>query len=124
MSHYMIQVAYTSESWKTQVQTQADVIDRISPLVTQCRGSIECIYYAFGDTDLVGIIDFPHPEDAAAFSLAASAGGAIKTLSTTPLLTVAQGKTAMKKANAASKAYTPALPVSLVEQRAKAKTSK
>jgi uncharacterized protein with GYD domain len=117
MGHYLIEVAYTSESWKTQVATQADVLDRISPLVAQCKGKIECIYYAFGDRDLVGVMDFPTPEDAAAFSLCASAGGSLSMCRTTPLLTVAQGKTAMKKAAVAGKAYTPATSVSLVEQK-------
>jgi uncharacterized protein with GYD domain len=117
MAHYLIEVSYTSESWSAQVATQADVIDRISPLVTECKGSIECLYYAFGDRDLVGVMDFPHPEDAAAFSLAASSGGSLASIRTTPLLTVAQGKTAMKKASSARKVYAPALAVSVVEQK-------
>jgi len=121
MGHYMIEVSYTSDSWKAQVATQADVIDRISPLVAQCKGTIESIYYAFGDRDLVGVMTFPHAEDAAAFSLAVTAGGAVKSIRTTPLMTVAQGKTAMKKASSAAKTYTPAL-VSLLDERPKAKT--
>jgi uncharacterized protein with GYD domain len=117
MGHYLIEVSYTAESWKSQVATQADVIDRISPLVAECKGSIECLYYAFGDRDLVGVLDFPTPEDAAAFALAVTAAGALTSYVTTPLLTVAQGKAAMKKASAAGKRYQPAVGVSLVEQK-------
>ncbi|MDX6287326.1 MAG: hypothetical protein QOG53_2811 [Frankiales bacterium] len=117
MGHYMIELSYTAESWKTQVATQADVIDRISPLVAQCKGTIECMYYTFGDRDLIGIMTFPSAEDAAAFGLAATSGGSMTSYRTTPLLTVAQGKTAMKKASAAGKVYAPPVSVSVVEQK-------
>src|SRR2546421_5761753 len=86
MGHYLIELSYSPQSWKTQVATQADVIDRITPLVAQCKGTIECLYYAFGDRDLVGIMTFPTPEDAAAFGLVAVAGGSMTSYRTTPLL--------------------------------------
>lgn len=105
MSRFLFEVSYTSESWATQVHTHANVIDRISPLVNRLGGTIDCVYYTFGDRDLVAIADFPSPEDAAAFSLAATAGGAVASIRTTPLLTVEQGIVAMTKAEAASGAY-------------------
>ena len=105
MSRYLFEVSYTSESWAAQVDTHANVLDRISPLVKKLGGSIDSIYYAFGDRDLVALADFKTPEDAAAFSLAAAAGGAVKSIKTTPLLTVDQGIAAMKKADAVSSTY-------------------
>ena len=105
MSRFLIEVSYTKESWATQVHTHANVIDRISPLVTKLSGSIDSVYYTFGDRDLVALVDFPTQEDAAAFSLAASAGGAVASIRTTPLLTVEQGITAMKKADAVAASY-------------------
>jgi len=108
MSRFMFEVSYTSDSWAAQVHTHANVIDRITPLVAKLGGTIDSVYYTFGDRDLVGLIDFPTQEDAAAFSLAASAGGAVASIRTTPLLTVEQGITAMTKAEAASAVYTPA----------------
>lgn len=107
MSRYLFEVSYTSESWATQVRAHANVIDRITPLVQQLKGTIDSVYYAYGDRDLVALIDFPTAEDAAAFSLAASSGGAISSIRTTPLLTVDQGIAAMTKANAAMSAYQP-----------------
>ena len=56
----------------------------------------------FGEYDTIAICEFPDDVSAAAFSLAASAGGACKTFRTTPLLTVADGVEAMKKAGGAS----------------------
>lgn len=48
-------------------------------------GSIDCFYYAFGDTDVLGIGDFPDDASAAAFSLMAASSGRV-TVTTTPLM--------------------------------------
>ncbi len=47
------------------------------------------MYYAFGEYDLVAVLEFPDLEfpdnvSASAFSLAAAAGGAVKAIKTTP----------------------------------------
>ena len=116
MGHYMIEVGYTSESWNSQIQSQANVVDRISPALKACGAKLECIYYAFGDVDLVGIIDFKTPEDAAAFALAVGSGGALRLFRTTPLLSIEQGMHSMKKASKVREAYSPPLTVSVIEQ--------
>ena len=103
MARYMFQVAYTNESWATQVRIQADVVERVEPLIAACNGTLEALYYTFGDSDVVG--DFKTAEDAAAFSMAVTAGGAVKSFRTTPLMTVEQGKKAMKKAAGAAATY-------------------
>ena len=120
MAHYLIEVGYTAEAWSAQVEAQANVVDRISPALKACGGRIESIYYAFGDADLVGIMDFKTPEDAAAFALAVTASGALRSYKTTPLLTVEQGIASMKRAAQARKSYTPPLTVSLVGEKTKA----
>lgn len=107
MAQYLVEVAYTPESWAHQVRQQGNVLDRIQPMVEACGGRIDSLFYAFGDYDLVGLADFPSPEEAAAFSLAATAGGAVRTFRTTPLLTVEQGLTAMRRADEASRRYQP-----------------
>ena len=105
MARFLFEVSYTAESWNTQVHAHANVIDRITPIVQKLGGSIDSVYYTFGDRDLVALVDFPTTEDAAAFSLAVAAGGAVKSFKTTPLLTVDQGITAMKKADAVASTY-------------------
>jgi len=118
MAPYLIEVGYTAQAWNTQIDTEANVIDRITPPLKACGAKIECIYYAFGERDLVGVIDFKTPEDAAAFALAVGSGGALTMYRTTPLLTVEQGIKSMHKAKDLRKAYAPPTTVSLVEQRA------
>ncbi|MCW2601569.1 MAG: hypothetical protein JWM02_3398 [Frankiales bacterium] len=105
MSRYLFEVSYTGESWANQVHAHANVVDRISPLAQKLGGRIDSVYYTFGDRDLVALIDFQSAEDAAAFSLAATAGGAVKSIKTTPLLTVDQGIAAMAKADSAASVY-------------------
>jgi uncharacterized protein with GYD domain len=112
MAQFLFQVAYTSESWATQVRQHANVLERIQPLIEGCRGSVTGCFYAFGDYDLVLLADFPGDEEAAAFSLAATAGGSLKAIKTTPLLSVDQGITAMKRAEEVGRNYHPPVPSS------------
>jgi uncharacterized protein with GYD domain len=122
MAHYLIEVGYTPQAWSSQIDSQANVVDRITPAVNAASGKIECLYYAFGDSDLVGIIDFPTPEDAAAFALAVTSSGALRSYKTTPLLTVAQGMESMKRAAVTRSQYTPPLTVNIAEQKSAATT--
>lgn len=121
MSHYLIEVGYTPESWSNQIDSKANVVERITPAVKACKGKIESIYYAFGDADLIGIMDFPTPEDAAAFALVVTSSGALRSYKTTPLLTVEQGATILRRADDARAKYTPPLTISLVEKKAKSR---
>jgi uncharacterized protein with GYD domain len=52
-------------------------------------GKLECFYYAFGDTDVISIVDLPDDEAAAAVALIANASGGA-TVKTTVLLTPEQ----------------------------------
>jgi len=121
MAHYLIEVGYTPQAWSSQIDNQPNVIDRITPAVKAAKGKIESIYYAFGDADLVGIMDFPTAEDAAGFALAVTSSGALRSFKTTPLLTVEQGIASLKRAASIRTKYTPPLTVDLNE-RSTAKT--
>jgi uncharacterized protein with GYD domain len=113
MARYLFQVSYTTDSWATQVRVKGDVVERVEPLISACHGTLEALYYAFGDCDVVALGDFPSPEDAAAFSIAVSAGGAVKSIKTTALMTVEQGMAAMKRAADAAGVYHPPTSITL-----------
>ena len=123
MAHYLIEVGYTADAWSSQIDNQPNVVDRITPAVRAANGKIECLYYAFGKSDLVGIIDFATAEDAAAFALVVTSSGALRSYRTTPLLTVAQGMESMKRAAKLRETYTPPLTVNLVEAQQTTKKS-
>src|SRR5260370_873839 len=98
MPLYLLQVAYTSEAWASLIKKPQSRIDAVRPAVEKLGGKIETGWLGFGDYDLVSIVQMPDNVSAAAFSLAASAGGAVKAIKTTPLLSLEEGVEAMKKA--------------------------
>ncbi len=102
MARYMYQVSYTAESWAAQVKKPEDRIEALKPAVRRLGGRIESAYYTFGDYDIILIANMPDNGSAAAMSIAASAGGALKSIRTTPLMTIREGMAAMRKAKKAS----------------------
>ena len=98
MARYLIEVAYTAEAWAAQVSSPQNRIEAIRPVIERLGGRIESAYYAFGEYDVVGIMEMPDNVSAAALSLAASAGGAVKAIKTIPLMTIEEGIEAMRKA--------------------------
>ena len=95
---YLLQVAYTPEAWANLVKHPHDRLDAVRPAVEKLGGKILQGWFAFGDYDLVAILEMPGNTEAAAFSLAASAGGAVRSIKTTTLLSTAEGMEALKKA--------------------------
>jgi uncharacterized protein with GYD domain len=98
MAHYLIEAAYTSEAWKSLVKKPEDRQRAIRPVVEKLGGKLVNSWYAFGDHDVVLIVQMPDNESAVAFSLAAMAGGGLRAIKTTPLLELAEGVEAMKRA--------------------------
>ena len=113
MSLFMSQVAYSEEGWKALVSNPQNRMEAIRPVVEKLGGTILNAYFAFGDYDLVFISQFPDNASVAALAIAAAAGGAVKAIKTTPLLDVAEGVEAMRKAAASGyRAPTAAKPAS------------
>jgi uncharacterized protein with GYD domain len=96
--HYLLQVAYTPEAWASLLKNPQDRTQVLKPVLEKLGGSFNTAYFAFGEYDIVAIMEMPANIDAAAFAMAAAAGGAIKAIKTTPLMTVEEGISAMKKA--------------------------
>ncbi len=102
MARYLFQLAYTPEAWAAQLQNPQNRIEAVTPTVKRLGGRIENSYFAFGDYDLVTILQVPDNVTAASLSLAFSAGGAIKAIKTTPLMTIEEGMEAMRRAGGTS----------------------
>jgi uncharacterized protein with GYD domain len=105
MAHYLLQVAYTSEAWANMVKNPQDRIEAVSKAVQNLGGSVVGGWLSFGEYDTVAILEMPDHTSAAAFAIAAAAGGACKSVRTTPLLSPAEGTEAATKA--AKSGYTP-----------------
>jgi len=105
MAHYLMEVGYTPEAWKVLLKKSEDRTKAIRPVIEKLGGKLEGAWFAFGEYDLILIAEFADNVGAAAFSLAAAAGGAVRSIKTTPLLEINEGVGAMKLA--AQSGYRP-----------------
>ncbi len=105
MAYYLVQTAYTPESWEKMVKNPQDRVELVRPAIEGFGGRIEAGYIAFGEYDFATIVEFPDNVSAAAFSISVSSKGGLKAFKTTPLMTMAEAQEAMKKAGAST--YAP-----------------
>ncbi|NIO69510.1 MAG: GYD domain-containing protein, partial [Anaerolineae bacterium] len=68
-----------------------DRAEALRPAIEALGGKLVSFYMSFGEYDAVVIADMPDNISAAAVSIAAAAGGAVKAIKTTPLMTVREG---------------------------------
>ncbi len=107
MPRYLIQLAYTPEAWAAQLRDPQNRVEVVRPALERVGGRIEAAYFAFGEYDVVLIIEAPDNATAAGFVLAVAAGGAMKASKTTPLLTVEEGLEAMRRGGEVAQLYRP-----------------
>jgi len=98
MPLFLSQVAYNETGWQALVSNPQNRVEAIRPVVDSLGGRIVNAYFAFGDFDFVLISEFPNNVSAAALAIAAAAGGAVKSIKTTPLLEATEGLEAVRKA--------------------------
>jgi uncharacterized protein with GYD domain len=107
MPQYLVQFSYTPEAWAAQLKNPTNRVDAARPLLERLGARFETVYYAFGEDDIVFIMEAPDNQTAAAVALALTAGGAIKAFKTTPLMAIEEGIGAIRKAGEAASAYRP-----------------
>ena len=105
MPQYLSQVSYTQQAWQALVQNPQDRIEAVRPAIEKLGGRVINAWFAFGDYDIVAILEMPNNVAAAAIAIAFAAGGACKGVKTTPLLSTAEAIEAAKKA--ATSGYRP-----------------
>jgi uncharacterized protein with GYD domain len=98
MPHFLTQAAYTDQAWQALVANPQNRLDAIRPVIEKLGGRVVNAYFAFGDYDFVLITELPDNVSAAALAIAASAGGACKSVKTTPLMEATEGLEAIRKA--------------------------
>lgn len=103
MPKYLFQLSYTAEGAKGLMKDGGSKRrEAARSAIGSVGGSIESMYFAFGEHDVIVIADFPDAASVAACSIALAASGAV-TGSTTVLLTPEEIDAATKK----SATYTP-----------------
>jgi uncharacterized protein with GYD domain len=105
MAYYALQAAYSSLGWAALVKNPHSRIEAVKPVVERLGGKIVNGWLSFGEFDVLVICELPDNVGASALSMAISAGGAVKSVKTTPLLTFEEGIAALQKAKDAE--YAP-----------------
>ena len=87
MSKYLVQANYVGDGIKGLMSEGGTKRrDAVQSSVESVGGTLDCFFYAFGDTDCLGICDFPDTASAAAWSLMVNAS-ALVTAQLLPLMT-------------------------------------
>jgi uncharacterized protein with GYD domain len=107
MAHYSLQTAYTPLGWAALLKDPQDRLAAVEPVVERLGGKIVNGWFTFGDYDVLVICEMPDQVSAAALSMAISAGGAVKAVKTTPLMSFDDGLEALRKAKQAEYAPHP-----------------
>ena len=88
MPKYLVEGSYTDEGLKGLIKDKASGrAAAIQKAAQSLGGKMDEIYYTFGDTDVILLLDMPDNATVAAFAITAASTGLVR-VKTTPLLTV------------------------------------
>jgi uncharacterized protein with GYD domain len=97
MPKYLLTASYSAEGLRgLQKDKASGRVRAATAAIEAAGGKVEWFYYAFGEDDVVGIVDYPDNVSAASLSLAVSASGLVRTR-TTALMTVDEVDRSRKK---------------------------
>lgn len=105
MASYLLEVSYTSAAMAALVANPQDRTQVVSKAVKKLGGKVIGFWFAFGESDVIGVVDMPDNAAMAAFALAIAAGGACSKVKTTALLSMTEAMAAMQ--NASTTGYKP-----------------
>jgi uncharacterized protein with GYD domain len=117
MPHYLLQLSYTSEAWAGLAKSPRNRIKDVEPVIRKAGMKLVYSSLSFGEYDIVVIVDAPDNVAVAGLAIDFAAGGSIKDIKTTPLITWEDGVKAMAKAGKIT--YTPYKPASKAAARKK-----
>ncbi len=103
MSKYLIKANYNSDGAAGLAAKGGSARrDAVGKMVADAGGSIDCFYYAWGETDAYLVVEMPSDEAMLGIALSVNKSGAT-TITTTPLLTPEQ----IDVAASSAPGYTP-----------------
>jgi len=99
MPLYLSKFSYTPESWAKLIASPEDRRNAAQSYIEAVGGKLHGFWYAFGTHDGYNLWEAPDNVSMAAVALAIGAGGALKSLETTVLLSVDETIQALRKAS-------------------------
>jgi uncharacterized protein with GYD domain len=95
---YLIKFSMTPEAWAGLIKQPEDRRQEIGRLMEAAGGKLHGYWYAFGDHDGYALIEAPDNTAAASTMATVAGGGAVRSLSTTVLMTVEEMLDALSRA--------------------------
>ncbi len=99
MAMYLTRFSYTPATWAKLIRNPEDRRAAARQYIESVGGQLHGFWYAFGEHDGYNLWEAPDNVSMAATALAISAGGALSSLQTTPLMTVEDTIEALRKAS-------------------------
>ena len=96
MPFYLVQLSYTDEAVAHLVRHPQNRIEAVRPAFEEADVTIRDSWLAFGDYDVILVVEAPGNAQAAGIALAVRAGGMVRNYKTTPLMTWEEGIEAME----------------------------
>jgi uncharacterized protein with GYD domain len=100
MPLYLVQCRYTAEAWRGFVSKPEDRTELAAKVCEAYGGKLHHLFFAFGENDLVELIEAPDNQTMMAILMAAAAAGSLLDVRTTVLMTATEAKEAMDQAGA------------------------
>ena len=100
MPFYLTQFSYAPGTWAKLMKNPEDRRAAATQYIEAVGGKLHGFWYALGDHDGYNLWEAPDNVSVAATAIALSAGGALSSVQTTPLLTVEETLEALQKASA------------------------
>ena len=107
MPKYVSFFTYSSEAWGRMINAPGDRAAALRQVLDSVGGSLDTMYWMFGDYDGMVIFDVPDSASAAAVSIAAGSSGAFKHLETHELFTQEQLGETLAWAKNTTRVYQP-----------------
>jgi uncharacterized protein with GYD domain len=105
MPKYVSFFTYSSETWGRMIGAPGDRTAALRQVLDSVGGSLDAMYWMFGDYDGMVIFDVPDSVSAAAVSIAAGSSGAFKHLETHELFTQEQLGETLARAKSTTGVY-------------------
>jgi uncharacterized protein with GYD domain len=107
MAKFAVFFSYKPETWEQMLKKPGDRTAAVRDLASSVGGSMEALYFMFGDRDGFVVVDVPDAEAAAALAVAGNSTGAFSQFETRQLIAPEDLRSVLEKAARARETYRP-----------------
>jgi uncharacterized protein with GYD domain len=107
MAKFAVFFSYKPETWNQMLMKPGDRAAAVRDMVSTVGGSLESLYFMFGDRDGFVVVDVPDSGTAAAVAIAVNSTGAFSHLETRELISPEDLPAVLEKAAGTRESYRP-----------------